>query len=193
MAEAHTDIEQLIDRAQQGSRPAYEELIRSHEVALLRHARGLCRDRSLAQDLAQETLLEAWRSIRRYNGRCRFSTWLYAILLHRHQKHLRRAKRWPVSFPRVFGGTDEDERTPSEPVDDSTPEGHAEDIDRATQVRRAIDQLPSAQRQVILLRFYEDAPLAEIAAALKCRLGTVKSRLHYGLEKLRLLVEPPEA
>lgn len=63
---------------------------------MFQQACGLSHDPSLAEDLVSETLVEAWRSLHRYNRTCRFSTWLFSILLHRHRKHLRRARSRPV-------------------------------------------------------------------------------------------------
>ena len=86
----------LLTRARAGESSAFCRLAAEHEGRLLQQACGLARDPSAAEDLVSETLVEAWRSLSRYNGACRFSTWLFSILLHRHQKALRRARSRPI-------------------------------------------------------------------------------------------------
>src|SRR3954467_4686607 len=92
------DFGELLARARAGDAHAFCELAAPHEGRLLQQAFGLCRDQSTAEDVASETLVEAWRSLARYNGSCRFSTWLYAILLHRYQKTIRAARSRPISL-----------------------------------------------------------------------------------------------
>ena len=80
----------LLEKARCGDAAAFCEIARQHEEVLFRQACALCLDSHSAEDLVQETLLEAWKCIARYDGSCRFSTWLYAILLHRWQKSRRK-------------------------------------------------------------------------------------------------------
>src|SRR5512140_1567995 len=87
-----TDLAELLQQARSGDAEAFCRLAEQHDQRLLRQACGLTRDQDAAEDLVSETLVEAWRSLHRYNGNCRFSTWLFAILLHRYQKALRRAR-----------------------------------------------------------------------------------------------------
>ncbi len=86
----------LLTRARAGESAAFCRLAAEHEGRLLQQACGLARDQGAAEDLVAETLVEAWRSLGRYDGSCRFSTWLFSILLHRHQKALRRARSRPI-------------------------------------------------------------------------------------------------
>ena len=111
----------------------------------------------------------------RFDGRCRFSTWLYGILRHRFLKGGDAAAPRRLSASDVLG---EDSSTAS-------PDQRAEASEDAQRVRRAVARLPEEHRLVVELRFFAGATLDEIAAALGCPLGTVKSRLHHALEKLR--------
>src|SRR5215467_12297145 len=70
------DTQSLVERARGGDTDAFCQLCRAFESRLLRQAISLCGDVSLAEDLAQDTLVEAWRCLRRYNGRCQFFTWV---------------------------------------------------------------------------------------------------------------------
>ena len=86
----------LLAQARQGDAPAFCQLVQPLEARLLRQAIALCRDPSAAEDLVSETLVQAWKSLLTYNETSRLSTWLYAILLHRHQKDLRAARSRPI-------------------------------------------------------------------------------------------------
>src|SRR5206468_8542452 len=90
------DAAALLAQAREGDAPAFCRLVQPLEARLLRQAAALCRDLSAAEDLASETLAQAWKSLGTYNETCRLSTWLYAILLHRHQKSLRAARSRPI-------------------------------------------------------------------------------------------------
>jgi RNA polymerase sigma-70 factor, ECF subfamily len=184
--------DELLARARAGDAPAFCELAASHEARLLQQACGLCRDFPTAEDLASETLIEAWRSLARYNQTCRFSTWLFSILLHRHQKHLRRARSRPIPLSRLPAG----EAAERSQIQENLPSANPSPAEAAAQrescdrLRTAIESLPEKHRQVVLLRFFEDASLPEIAVLIGCSIGTVKSRLHYALEKLHDLQGP---
>jgi RNA polymerase sigma-70 factor (ECF subfamily) len=181
--------DELLARARSGEAQAFCELAAQHESRLLQQACGLCRDPHTAEDLASETLVEAWRSLARYDHSCRFSTWLFAILLHRHQKNLRRARSRPVPLSRLPVAEAEagQQLQDNLPATGPSPADAAARKEFAARLQGAVELLPEKHRQVVLLRFFEDASLPEIAAVLGCSVGTVKSRLHYALEKLREL------
>jgi RNA polymerase sigma-70 factor, ECF subfamily len=166
----------LIDRAQDGDAAAFERLAEQHAARLWRCALALGKDGHWAEDLAQETLVEAWRSLARFDGRCQFSTWLYGILRHRFLKGLRKRNAASLSAPEAIDQV---------PCTSRTPSSSAEASEDASRIRQAVASLPEAHRLVVELRFFAGATLDEIAAALGCPLGTAKSRLHHALEKLR--------
>jgi RNA polymerase sigma-70 factor (ECF subfamily) len=165
----------VLARAQARDADAFCELCRPYEDRLFRQALALCGDATMAEDLSQETLLEAWKSLRRFNGRCRLFTWFCSIMLHRYQKLIRRKRAVLVSDEALDALADQ---RPS-------PAATSESNERAALLQRHLDALPHKQRQVVYLRFYVDNSLEEIAVALACGVGTVKSRLFHGLENLR--------
>jgi RNA polymerase sigma-70 factor (ECF subfamily) len=173
----HEDDEQeLIDRAKAGEAIAFERLAGRHAAPLWRCAMALGKDSHWAEDLVQETLVEAWRSLARFDGRCRFSTWLYGILRHRYLKGRQGRNGVGHLASDALGQKQCTQRWPDQ---------SAEISEDAKRVRRAVTSLPEEHRLVVELRFFAGATLDEIAAALDCPLGTVKSRLHHALEKLR--------
>jgi RNA polymerase sigma-70 factor (ECF subfamily) len=179
------DTRSLLDQARAGDAEAFGEICRVHETRLLRQAVALCGNVTLAEDLAQDTLVEAWKSLHRYNGRCQFFTWLCAILLNRYRNALRQNRLRPAATP---GGRDQDElekRTGNLADHAALPDQAVERREQAALVRQCVHMLPAKHQQVIHLRFYVDDSLEGIAAALGCSVGTVKSRLFHALDKLR--------
>lgn len=185
VAVARPEAGGLLDQARAGDAEAFGEVCRVYETRLLRQAMVLCGQASLAEDLAQDTLVEAWKCLRRYNGQCQFFTWLCAILLNRFRNTVRQSR--PVPFS-AFPAHDQHELEESfgqlaDP--NSVPDEAAQWRERAALVLCCIEALPAKQQQVIYLRFYVDDSLGGIAAALGCSVGTVKSRLFHALERLR--------
>jgi RNA polymerase sigma-70 factor, ECF subfamily len=177
----------LLSRARAGEAEAFCRLVEPLQTRLLRQAAALCGDVSAAEDLVSETLVEAWKSLARYDGTCRFSTWLYAILLHRWQKSVRRASSRPVPLAALPPLQAEEWRDRQEnvPSPEPSPGETAARNDAIVQLMHCIERLRKKHRQVILLRFFEDASLPDIARVMGCSVGTVKSRLYHALEKLR--------
>ena len=184
MATEISDTPGLLDQARAGDAEAFGEICRIHGTRLLRQAVVLCGNDTLAEDLAQDTLVEAWKSLHRYNGRCQFFTWLCAILLNRYRNVLRENRLRPAFAP---GGRDQDEfeKQTNLPDHAALPDQAVELREQAVLVRQCVQTLPVKHQQVIYLRFYVDDSLEGIAVALGCSVGTVKSRLFHALDKLR--------
>lgn len=182
-----TDAGESLTLARAGSAEAFCRLIEPLQTRLLRQAAALSGDLGIAEDIVSETLVEAWKSLARYDGSCRLSTWLYAILLHRHQKWVRRAKCRPITLSGM-PVSDRDElvaRQENVPSSDPSPAEDAARNEASARMRECIERLPEKHRQILLLRFFEDASLPDMAQVLGCPVGTVKSRLYHALEKLR--------
>ncbi|MGA9778672.1 MAG: RNA polymerase sigma factor [Verrucomicrobiia bacterium] len=162
-------------------------MIEPLQARLLRQAAALTGDLSSAEDIVSETLVEAWKSFPRYNESCRLSTWLYAILLHRYQKSVRRARSRPVALAWLspFEARNLYQRQENIAAPEPSPAEVVTQKETLAQLRQGIELLPKKHARVILLRFFEDASLPDMATVLGCSVGTVKSRLHHALEKLR--------
>lgn len=171
----------LIARARGGDVEAFSRLMEAEQPRLLAQALKFCGDPDLARDLVQETMIAAWKSLRRFDGSCRFFTWLYVILLRQH----RRALGW-FSRRLPLATLEQQAAARRMPVCAPDDDGTAAD---AELLRAMVTALPARHREVIRLRFYAEAGEAEIAAALGISPGTVKSRIHNALEKLRRMKE----
>ena len=141
--------------------------------------------RDSARDLCQEAFLKAYRGLGTFKKDARFSSWLYQIALNVCRDRLRRRRgRHLVSFDDMDEAS-QAASTPSVP----TPLQLAEASDISDRVARAVAELPQDQREVIVLKEYQDLTFAEIADVLDLPLSTVKTRLYRGLVQLRERLE----
>ena len=171
---------ELVQAAASGCQDAFRKLVQPHAGHVLSCAITLCRDRSGAEELVQETLVETWRTLARFDSRCRISTWMIGILRNRYLKwRSKKHNQKETSLDLEFAATKK--------ANALTPESKLQQQEDATQVRKLVANLPCEQRQVIELRFFAGAKLEEIVLLLNCPLGTVKSRLHNGLKKLKAM------
>ncbi len=163
-----TDIE-LTRWAAQGDHPeAFGELVRRHQgkirALLLRLTRG---NRTLCDDLTQETFLRAYRGLEGFEGRARFTTWVHRIAYFVYLNHRNRVRQ-PASLP------DEFELTAPAPEDELSV--RRSDLRRDLSV--LVAGLPDRYREVIIMHFMRHVPYRDIATALDMPLGTVKTQLH---------------
>jgi RNA polymerase sigma-70 factor, ECF subfamily len=176
--------ESLLRQAQDGDAEAFGEVCRLYESRVLRQAMALCGDATMAEDLAQDTLVEAWKCLARYQGRCQFFTWLCAILLNRYRNVLR-SRHAGLAW---HGEAELPENRPGQPAKgEPRPDEATQEREQAELVRKCVHDLPAKHQQVVYMRFFVDDSLEGIADALGCSVGTVKSRLFHALEKLRAM------
>ena len=182
-----TATSELLSRACSGDARAFCHLVEPLQTRLLRQAIALSGDPTTADDLVSETLIEAWKSLARYDSTCRLSTWLYAILLHRWKKSVRRARCRPTSATALTSFQSDELLAEQQniPANDPSPSETMARAETFARVQQCIEQLPRKHGDVIRLRFFADASLPEMATVLGCSIGTVKSRLHHALERLR--------
>jgi len=180
--EAPADQE-LIARTLGGDGAAYAALVERFQRKIFRVAYAIVRDETEADTITQDTFIQAYTHLGRFQGRSEFETWLTRIAINRSRDFLRRRK-----FISLFtGAEDDDDRTLLfEPVDER-PDPEREIM--ARQLRVAIEraqQTLSAQQKVIFrLRHYEERPLEEIAELLGLAAGTVRAHLFRAVHKIR--------
>lgn len=174
----------LACRLQRGDADALTALVEAFHRPVLGLIYHRVYDAALAEDYTQETFLRMMRSIHLYDVSRPFKPWLYAIALNIVRDHFKRA--------------DTRRTLPLPPMDDhgvdfapatETPESLTLDAEEHDQVSLALGQLSAVHREAILLRYYHELSLAEIAETLNIPLGTVKSRLANGLRHLKSLLE----
>jgi RNA polymerase sigma-70 factor (ECF subfamily) len=153
---------------------------------LYRYAAVLCRNRTEAEDLVQETCLRALRAMDRLRPDSNVKGWLFTILRNLWFNQLRQWRRAPELVELESSGTGRIS------VADTGKDPHAIYVNNIEQeqVRNAIQQLSVGHREIIILREYEELSYQEIATVLGCPLGTVMSRLASARSKLRALLPP---
>jgi RNA polymerase sigma-70 factor (ECF subfamily) len=150
------------------------ELVAQHQTNLFAFLYRMCGDTHLAEDLTQEVFVRAIRAAGRYEPRGKVTTWLFSIAANVVKDHWRRQTRARVVHEEEFG-----------PASGAPAEEEALLGLELEQVRQALLQLPVEQRTALVLRYYHDFSYADIAQAMVCPVGTVRSRIHNGLERLK--------
>ncbi len=161
------------------ARRAFHRLAASSLTASFRLAAHLVGDRSDAEDVVQEALTLAWRGWPRLRDQDRFEAWFERIVVNVAHERLRKRRRTPTAH------------LPDEVVDRGE-DRLAAAIDRDA-IGRALAGLSPDHRVVIVLRYWRDLPIEEIAGWVGVPSGTVRSRLHYALRELRHQIEPASA
>lgn len=180
------DLDLLIVQARKGDGEAFSAVCEILSPRLLRQAGFLCgQDTAMAEDLVQETLVAAWKSLDRYHGGCRFFTWLCAIMV-RQLNHLQRRRR-PTPWSALDAANDDHGHWEQATEAESQPDQQALSAEQIAHLRACLAQLSPAHREVVYLRFYVDQSLSSIAEACGCSMGTVKSRLFHALKYLRAM------
>ena len=181
-----TDL-QLVERTVAGDQRAYELLVIKYQRRIERLIARMVRDTDLVQDIAQETFIRAYRALHQFRGEAQFYTWLYRIAVNTAKKALVDLKRSPiVTESALRGGDDEDEtsRIGYELTSDETPETVLAAQEIAAAVNAAMEALPEDLRQAVTLREIEGLSYEEIATAMECPIGTVRSRIFRAREAI---------
>ncbi len=170
---------QLVDAVIAGDHEAFRALVDRESQAVIDACRRIVGDPVEAQDVAQDAFLQAYRALATYRGDGPFGAWLRRIAVRLAAARL--AARTEVI--RLDADALDPRAAHLSSGDD--PEAESLDMERRAAIFDAVKGLPTAQRDVIVLRFYGDLSLQEIAALIRHPVGTVKSRLHRGIGGLR--------
>jgi len=170
----------------------FGKLVDEHYDRIFRAARFMCGDVVAAEDLVQETFLAAAESLKSFEGRSSTYTWLYGILLNKFRRWLRRKQATAISLQTMVGDGEQERSEVILQSDYPSPPETAERSEAIEQVRSAIQELSADHRSVITLRYIEGMSYEEIAEVLDCPIGTVKSRIHYALQKIAKWLEEPQ-
>jgi RNA polymerase sigma-70 factor, ECF subfamily len=162
--------------AMRGDSAAFSELVRRRQSWLRNLLRRLCRDPSLADDLAQQTLLQAWRTLASLKAAGAFAAWLRRLAVNTWLQHLRGVAAQSMSAAGL----------PAEAASD--PAARAE-VGLQLDLDRALARLRSEVRLCIVLAYHEKLSHSEISACTEFPLGTVKSHIKRGAEELRSMLE----
>ena len=173
-----TDEPQLIARVQRGDTQAYAALVRAYEQVAFRAAFLILRDPDEAADAAQEAIVRAYRALGSFKVDRPFRPWLLRIVTNQALNRLKFAARRAKMTERYAQAV----------AMDSPIESNVEAREQNERVLQAVNRLSDDERALVSLRYFLELPEAEVAMALNIPLGTVKSRLHRTLGKLREII-----
>ena len=168
----------LIERAKAGDRDAFDQLVGPLVEKGFRLAAGMLHDKEAAEDVVQESAIKAWRKLAQLKPDTEMRPWFLAIVAN-ECRSLARGRWWSVLR-----------------LDPSTefPTSNFEDrVVRGADLRAALRRLPAEQREVLVLRFYLDLPVDEVASVAGVPEGTVKSRINRALASMRPYFQTAEA
>lgn len=167
----------LFRRAKEGDEDAFGEVVKAHYEYVFRLVCSVIRDEDAARDVCQEVWITVWKNLSKFRGDSKFTTWLHPIAVRRAIDHLRKRRKW---YDRFLPFLAEDGGETSEvPATDSNPRRDLERTESNDRFERALASLPLKHRTVLALREIQGLSYEEIATAVKCRPGTVMSRLYH--------------
>ncbi len=186
MRNAELQDQELVSLYIQGNESCLEDLITRHKKRVFSYIMMIVRDRHLAEDVFQDTFIKVIQTLKRgtYNDEGKFLPWVLRIAHNLIIDHFRRVKRMPV----VNGGDDFDIFSIL-----TLSQVNAEDKLTKRQirsdVRKAIENLPIEQREVLIMRYYIDMSFKEIADTTNCSINTALGRMRYALINLKKMLE----
>lgn len=183
----------LVERVQLGDVKAFEMLVVKYQRRIERLIGRMVRDVDLVEDIAQETFIRAYRAMPKFRFESAFYTWLYRIAVNTAKKFLLELKRDPTVSESSLKSRDEDDetsRTESEPSDTGTPDAMLASKQIAAAVNAAVEALSEDLREAIVLREIEGLSYEEIAEAMNCPIGTVRSRIFRAREAIAERLRP---
>ncbi len=191
MAEISSDLD-LVQRVKNGDREAFNLLILKYQRKVSRLVARLVRNPDEADDVVQEAFIKAYRALPQFRGDSAFYTWLYRIAVNTAKNHLVSQGKRPISLSDL-ASNDSDEESFELPVvstDNNTPEAELMSRQVAEAVNRAVAALPEELRTALSLREIDGLSYEEIAEAMNCPIGTVRSRIFRAREAVAAELRP---
>jgi RNA polymerase sigma-70 factor (ECF subfamily) len=186
----------LVQRTLAGEQRAFELLVIKYQRRVERLIGRLVRDVDLVPDIAQETFIRAYKALGQFRGDAQFYTWLYRIAVNTAKKQLLELKRDPLIYQAQMKVGEDDETSTQDfalnphAAHEETPEAILASKEIAEAVNAAMDALPEELRMAISLREMDGLSYEEIAKALDCPIGTVRSRIFRAREAISNRIKP---
>lgn len=182
--------QQLVERAQRGEKRAFDLLVSKYQRRLSRLLSRFLRDSADIEDVTQEAFVKAYRALPSFRGESAFYTWLYRIGINTAKNFLTSAGRRPTISAEVEDEDGESLDLSSQVPDYHTPEAELMNQQILAAVNAAVERLPEELRTAITLREMEGLSYEEIAAAMNCPIGTVRSRIFRAREAIAAELRP---
>ena len=171
----------LIERTLEGDENAYAIIVRKYQKKIYRIAYAIVRSEMEADLVTQDTFVQAYLNLRKFEGRSELETWLTRIAINRGRDSLR-SRRW-LPIPRAGSGEEDLEIE----IADERPDAERQLMSRQMRgaIERAVHSLSAQQKTIFRLRHFENLPLEEIASLMCLRPGTVRTHLFRAIHKVR--------
>lgn len=179
----------LVEQVQRGDRAAFNVLVLKYQHKVLKLINRYVRDQAEAEDIAQEAFIKAYRALPSFRGDSAFYTWLYRIAINTAKNSLVSGRRRLVDYDLDMQDP-EDYRGQLLLKDSDTPEAMLLTDEIRRTVQEAMEQLPDDLREAIMLRELEGLSYEEIAEAMDCPVGTVRSRIFRAREAIDKRLQP---
>ena len=173
------DDQHDVARVLGGDNSAFEGIVRRWQSPLINLAWRFCRDRSRAEDMAQEAFLRAFRNLSSWRQESAFSTWLFSLATNLYCSELRRIPPQSLPFDEVL-----------EPHDPHSLDAALERKNHEAVIHKAVQTLPPKYREVLTLYYFHEMDVPATASSLNLPEGTVKARLFRGRDMLRSKLQP---
>jgi len=174
----------LVRRVQRGDKGAFDALVLKYQHKLVKLVMRYVRNPAEAEDIAQEAFIKAYRALLQFRGDSAFYTWLYRIAINTAKNAVVSRDRSPIEYNVDRENSDESYDMQGRMKDPDTPEGLVLTDEIRSTVNAAIESLPEDLRTAIVLRELEGLSYEEIAAAMDCPVGTVRSRIFRAREAI---------
>ena len=174
----------LVRRVQKGDKTAFDLLVRKYQHKVVKLVTRYLRDPADAEDVAHEAFIKAYRAIPQFRGDSAFYTWLYRIAINTAKNAIVSRDRSPVEFDLDLQNVEESSSMQMRLADAETPESLLQTEEIRATVNQAIEALPEDLRTAIVLRELEGLSYEDIAQAMDCPVGTVRSRIFRAREAI---------
>lgn len=174
----------LVRRVQRGDKGAFDALVLKYQHKLVKLVMRYVRNPAEAEDIAQEAFIKAYRALPQFRGDSAFYTWLYRIAINTAKNAVVSRDRSPIEYDLDRSNSEESYDMQGRMKDSETPEGLVLTDEIRSTVNAAIEALPEDLRTAIMLRELEGLSYEEIAAAMTCPVGTVRSRIFRAREAI---------
>jgi RNA polymerase sigma-70 factor (ECF subfamily) len=179
----------LVERVQKGDKKAFDALVLKYQQKVANLISRYIRDPSEVLDVTQEAFIKAYRALPNFRGESAFYTWLYRVAINTAKNHLAAASRRPPKED-IEAETAEQMDMGTRLKEQDTPEQLAMQSQVAETIKAALESLPDDLRTAISLREFEGLSYEEIAEAMDCPIGTVRSRIFRAREAIDKKLKP---
>jgi len=164
----------LVRRCQAGEKEAFRMLIEQHRSVLFGTAYLMMRDRGLAEDAVQEALIQMWKNLASFRFKSSVKTWMVRIVINEVKQQFRKKKLTMISLEEANDAPGENDGVESVLIHD----------EERRSLRQALERLPPEQKEAVVLHYFSELTVPEIAAITSQREGTIKARLSRAIDRL---------